>query len=287
MTAPMSLAALQRWFQEAITHPDGIAGVPSEDVARTVAPSAALDSGDRLAVYADAYWARLLNCLADAFPVLCRALGEDVFNGYAAEYLERHPSHSYTLDRLGDRFSAYFDSCRLDAGDGLAGLYGFLAELARLEWTIGCVFDGPGGERDDILGADEVARLALAGDAAAAGARLRTVPSLRLLELRYPANTFYTRVRALADGAPPPPIPGPAVERVALFRRDWVVRRQPLGRTQLALLQALQGEASLGEAVAAAAATWPDGTASLAAALGGWFRDWAAAGLFRAGEAPA
>ena len=96
------LDALLRWFHAVITTPDGV-GAGAESVAATAAlPGAALDelvtahgdrtASDRLSVYANAYFARLIECLGESFPVLQRALGDEAFAGLAADYLVAHPS---------------------------------------------------------------------------------------------------------------------------------------------------------------------------------------------------
>src|ERR1700693_5287793 len=103
------LAQIQRWLQAVITHPDGVeAGLASSEardqidvdpgrVEQVVDPSKRRTSIERLEVYANAYYARLLECLRDEFPALLHAVGEEVFDGLAFEYLPSYPSQSYTL----------------------------------------------------------------------------------------------------------------------------------------------------------------------------------------------
>jgi hypothetical protein len=55
---------------------------------------------DRLAIYGTAYYARLLECLLEEFPVLVHALGEELFDAFAVGYLQKYPSRSYTLNDL-------------------------------------------------------------------------------------------------------------------------------------------------------------------------------------------
>ena len=69
--------------------------------------SKSLTARERLSIYANAYYARLVECLGECFPIFKKALGEEVFSGFALEYLQRYPSQSYTLDRLGDHFSRF------------------------------------------------------------------------------------------------------------------------------------------------------------------------------------
>ncbi|MDX1565824.1 MAG: DNA-binding domain-containing protein, partial [Phycisphaeraceae bacterium] len=168
---PYALNTVQRWFQSVITHPEGVAGgvrdpeardaieAASEDLEQVITRSGKLDAAGRLAVYANAYYARLLECLAESFPVLSRALGEEAFEGFAFGYLQEHPSRSYTLDHLADRFADYLDRNRPgpDADPAMAEWAAFLVDLARLEWAIEKVFDGPGVESQRLLAPEDLA----------------------------------------------------------------------------------------------------------------------------------
>ncbi|HVT17147.1 MAG TPA: DNA-binding domain-containing protein [Thermoanaerobaculia bacterium] len=295
--AAPSLDVVQRWFQEVITHPGGASqGIASAEaqrfiplgrgeLERMVRRSRRLTATERLSIYAHAYYARLLECLGECFPVLARALGEEVFDSLAFEYLQRYPSRSYTLDRLGESFARFLEETRPDR-DGDADSAeepatpawpDFLIDLALLEWTIARVFDGPGVERQPLLGPDDVRTLGAQGFAAA---RLAPVVCLRLLAFRYPVNSYYTAARRAGPGDEPP-LPGPGAEYVALCRSDFVVRRYPLERAQYVLLKTIESGASVGDALAAAAQESELGDEELAAALGDWFRTWAAAGFFQ------
>src|ERR1700727_1403841 len=103
------LAQIQRWLQAVITHPGGVeegldseearanVDLPAERVEQIVDPSKRRTSVERLEVYANAYYARLVECLRDEYPALLHAAGEEVFDGLAFGYLQSYPSQSYTL----------------------------------------------------------------------------------------------------------------------------------------------------------------------------------------------
>ena len=61
-------------------------------------------SVERLEIYAGAYYARLLECLRAEYPIMAEAMGTELFDEFAVEYLQRYPSHSYTLNDLGGQF---------------------------------------------------------------------------------------------------------------------------------------------------------------------------------------
>jgi hypothetical protein len=293
-SGPRSLDVVQRWFQAVVTHPGGVeGGVRSAEAQRlirlgrgeleaVIGRSRNLTSAERLSIYANAYYARLLECLGACFPVLKRAVGDEVFDSFAFEYLQRYPSRSYTLDRLGEHFPRFLDETRPDRGKGgepeRVDWPDFLIDLATLEWTIAKVFDGPGVEGQSLLAPE-----ALQAFPAERFAEARLVPvvCLRLLAFRYPVNAYYTAARQAGDEEEIP-VPEPATERVAVLRRDFVVRRYPLSPSQYALLQEVQNGATVGEAIAAAAAASDLDDDALAGALRAWFRFWSAEGFFQA-----
>ena len=290
---PRSLDVVQRWFQAVVTHPEGVQGGAASPEAQAlirlnrgeleavVRRSRNLTAGERLSIYANAYYARLLECLGACFPVLKRALGDDVFDSFAFEYLQRYPSRSYTLDRLGESFARFLDETRPEREEGgePSGVDwpDFLIDLATLEWTIAKVFDGPGVEGQSLLSPEALQAFPAERFSEA---RLEPVVCLRLLSFRYPVNAYFTAARQAAEGEEVP-IPEPAAERVAILRRDFVVRRYPLTPPQHALLQAIQGGSTVREAIVAAAAASDLDDDALAAGLRSWFRFWSAEGFFQ------
>src|SRR5438105_4097936 len=92
---PPPLNTVQRWLQAVIMHPDGVdAGLASDaarghldiapaDVEQVISRSEAQTSVERLSIYANAYYARLLECLGEEFPVLKKTLEEETFEAFA------------------------------------------------------------------------------------------------------------------------------------------------------------------------------------------------------------
>jgi hypothetical protein len=287
------LGTVQRWFQSVISHPDGVAGgVEAEEAQRlmrlrrselekVIRRSKNLSAEERLGIYANAYYARLLECLRESFPVLCKALGRELFDEFAFDYLQRYPSQSYTLSRLGDRFADFLEETRPDrAAPGETPAVDwpdFLIDLARLEWTIEQVFDGPGVEGMALLSAADLRGI----EAARFGeARLRPVVCLKLLTFKYPVNEYYTAARRLGEATEAPDTPAPGTQYLALTRRDYVVRRIVLSAAQHALLTALEEGVKVNDAIALAAAKWNGDETMFARAIGEWFEQWSAAGIF-------
>ncbi len=284
---PFALQAVQKWFQAVITHPGGVAGGAASPEAQQVhgggleniiTRSSTLDAAGRLAVYANAYHARLLECLRESFPVLVSAMGEEAFDGFAFDYLQQHPSQSYTLEHLSDHFADFLKSRQPgpQADPDMAEWAAFLVDLARLEWTIEKVFDGPGIESSRVLGPEDLAGVQ---PAQWAGARLVPVVCLRLLRFDFPVNTYFTQAKKAADAASLG-YPDRAAEHVAITRRDYVVRRHALSAEQFCLLKALQSGATVSQAIAGSTSDSGLSDAQWAQNLQGWFADWAAEQFF-------
>src|ERR1700757_621162 len=96
---PSDLGQIQRWMQAVLMHPVGVAeGIASVEARRHidvgadeaetgVTRSRALTALERLGIYSYAYYARLLECLREEFPVLMHALTQEVFDTFAVGYL--------------------------------------------------------------------------------------------------------------------------------------------------------------------------------------------------------
>ena len=292
----LHLDVVQRWFQAVITHPGGVSeGIESQESQRlirlrrdqleqVIRRSKNLTAHERLSIYANAYYARLLECLAECFPVLRRTVGQEVFNDFAFGYLQRYPSRSYTLSRIGDDFARYLDETRPDRGEEgktpEVSWPDFLIDLADFEWAIGEVFDGFGPEGGHTL---DLAQWQAIPPARWPAARLVTVKWLRLLRFRYPVNDYYTAVRR-ANEDEKVPRPDPAEQFVALSRKQYVVRRYELTQAQYLLLEALEAGQSVGAALRRVADGSDVDDEQLAASLREWFRVWTAEGFFQAVE---
>ena len=291
-TPPRDLGHIQRWMQAAIMHPVGVAaGIASAEARRhidvgpgeaekVVTRSRALTALERLEIYAYAYYARLLECLREEFPVLVHALTQEVFDTFAVGYLQAYPSRSYTLLQLGANFPRYLAETRPEegGGEGLpADWPDFLIDLATLELTFNEVFDGPGVEGERLLDAEQLRAVPAER---LPEARLVGVSCLRLLSLHYPVHRYFTAVRRHQDPGPPEP----AETYLAVTRRHYVVRHYELSPPAYRLLQALLAGESVGQAIGRAAeAAGPD-LDRFANKLRVWFHDWAAEGFFRAVE---
>jgi hypothetical protein len=285
------LDAIQRWLQSVIMNPHGVtSGIESEDarlsidvraeqVEDVVTRSHNLTALERLDIYHRAYFARLIECLRDEFPVLVHALGEETFDAFALDYLQKYPSRSYTLNHLGTHFPEYLAATRpQEEGDG-PSWPDFLIDLATLELTFGEVFDGRGVEGQELLGVEQLLDL---DPQRWLESRLVPVHCLRLLMVRFPVNKYYRAVRKKKE----PTVPQPSPTYLAITRRQFVVRHYSFPRLQHVLLTALVSGQTVGEAIRTTADAAGPQQSRLAGLLHKWFRNWTAEGFFLSIDTP-
>lgn len=285
------LDQIQRWMQSVIMHPGGVTeGVASPEARKhlevspagldeVIAPSRALDSTQRLEIYVDAYFERLLECLREEFLATHQAMGDDLFHAVAFGHLQQYPSRSYTLSQLGARFPDYLAESRLHARGAPEGSppswSDFVIELASFERTQREVFDGPGIERQSPALMAELAKI----PADRWGAlRLKAAPCLRVRSYEHTVDTYWL---AVCDGRPLPSME-PCRRQIAIHRRGFALERHELTAAQCLLLQHLIEGQSLAAAIEATAATLSTDDGAWQSELGDWFRIWAALQFFTA-----
>jgi hypothetical protein len=268
------LDKVQRWMQQVVVHPGAVeeavasegavAEVPVARIGEVILPSPTLDPVERVGIYQRMYLLRMVEALQSDYPGLQHVLGDDAFFGLVRDYVQQHPSTSFTLNRLGDHLPAFVAQA--------AGVprRGFCHDLARLEHAVTLVFDA---EETPALAEAEIAAVPAE---AWAGARLQTLAAFRLLACRYPVNAYLTSVWEDRHDHPP-------MKRqdtwVAVYRRSYEVWRMDLTKPAHDLLGDLAGGASLGDAVAAALKRGRGRVKEVD--LFRWFRRWVAAGIFR------
>jgi len=132
------LAKLQHTFQDCIIHPDKPASTAWVSASGRAAPEV------QLSIYTHAYGARLNEVLANDYPAMLMAIGDDHFNQLADDYIQAHPSHYFSLRDFG-RHMPDFISDLIKQHKGNKDEYWqnmhWLYELAMFEWTLGQAFD--------------------------------------------------------------------------------------------------------------------------------------------------
>lgn len=112
--APPSLASLQHWFAQVITTPlEEGEHLPSLRLLETkanhyIVPTTTRTSYQRMEVYAQQYWRRLLHTLEEIFPFLFRLVGPDVFfEEIAVPYLTRFTPNHWSLHVVGSQLPQF------------------------------------------------------------------------------------------------------------------------------------------------------------------------------------
>lgn len=287
------LDRLQQWMQAVITHPRGVRSeLASEGALRSldaginlveeiVLPSAELSGAERLAIYCRSYHARLLQCFQSMFPTLRGALGEELFNRFALDYLQQHPPSGYTLNLLADAFPQYLVETRPDADrpqDERERWPDFIIELASLELAFFKVYDGLGVEGRALPRVRDVLSFAAEHILQACPS---PVPCLRLFAFSYPVHTYMLAARRDEK----PELPAPLKSFVAMTRLNYRVRLYELSAPQYVLLEALDGHHTIGQILKRDLSAGSPHQPS-ASTVREWLCDWADKEFFESIEIP-
>lgn len=243
MTTQLSI--LQRRLRELIVAPNGVGvaleelGPPAVQALETMIRSDdKLDAVGRLEVYANAYFYRIRDCLEDDFGALHATLGEPRFHNLATAYLvafpPRHPSLRFAGDRLPDFIRSHPTAASF-RNDRL-----WLADLARLEWSIVRAFDAADAA---VLSRDELAAI---DPSHWVDLRFSFQPALARLDLDFPVH----RVRRSWDDDHPIEAASselesivPAIHSLLVWRTDERVSYRSLEPIEAAGLDlAIAGE---------------------------------------------
>src|SRR4051794_2420708 len=139
----------------------------ADDVSRRILPSRTLAPNERLDIYRDMYAIRMEEALEVDYPAVAALLGHHDFHHLVNAYVQRHPSTSYTLNRLGDAFPQFV----AETMPRRRALY----DLARLELAMTQVFDE---EESPLIDANAIA---VVPAESVASMRLVSIRALRLL----------------------------------------------------------------------------------------------------------
>ena len=280
-----NLDQLQRWMQTVISWPGGVeAGIASEaaqsnisletsELETVVTASSRQTSLERMGIYANAYYARLLECLSEEYPALVCAMGKTAFGAFSMEYLQEYHPTSYTLCELGAHFPQFLREHKPPTEENEANWTDFLIEIATLERVYSEVFDGPGIEQETLLTAealnsiepDEWPEISL-----------KMAPCFRLMQFQFPVHEFITNVRK----GNTPQIPEQQITCLAITRRNYIVRREVITQAEFFLLSKLQQGLNVGDAITHFAESDLVEPEEFGAILHEWFKHWTTAAFF-------
>lgn len=106
-----------------------------EEIKGQIVSTSTLKSDLRLAIYANAYVARMLETLECDYPVISALLGDDKFYDLASSYTRKFPSSRPSLRWFGQHLVEYLRSLEQFADQA------YITELAELEWLLASAFN--------------------------------------------------------------------------------------------------------------------------------------------------
>lgn len=227
-------------------------------------------SGARgLAIYHNAYRARLLETLRGDYPAVHAWLGDDEFDALMHAYLRAHPPRHYSLRWLGEQLPGFLEQ-HLIAEQAAP-----LAELARLEWAFTLAFDAADAE------ALSLEQIAAVPPGEWPTLRFAAHPSLQYLPCRHNSLALWRAVKEQREFPGSQPL---ATEELCLvWRQGLVCRYRALNQAEGAALQYLLGGASFAD-LCESLASHGEQAPVLAA---GWLKQWLQDGLLVTSRVPA
>jgi hypothetical protein len=243
---------------------DHLLNLPSE-IAQEVVAGGRIGVDHRLHIYHNAYRARLLENMQDAFEKTWTYLGDDTFESSALAFIEENPPRHRNLRWHGAEFPQWLARQFPQDED--------IAELALIDWQLRRAFDGPNAKP---VQATEMAGLS---PEVWGSVGFQFAPTLFVAPLHTNSVSIWHALDQ--EQAPPVAEPLPAPSWLLIWRKAW----QPHFRTILAVehaaLTQLQGGASFAQVCAELGEQFSDQEAATVAAesLSTWLQDELIVGL--------
>jgi hypothetical protein len=283
--SPPKLAHIQRAIVGALFRPltgeEGMQPAGAEVAEQFIKPNDRLSAFERLQIYNQQYWWRLLGSFGEDFRGVRAVLGEAKFDKLATAYLETCGSQSWNLRDLGSRLPTF-----LAEHPELTRPHSALAlDVARVEWARITAFDDP---EKPLLTAAQIARTA------PEKLRLGLQPYIVLLELSHPVDELMRKVKHTAIAAVSNAVAATHTARrarltvrksrqpihLAVHRVGFSVYYKRLDPEAYRLLLALREGADLEDACTIAFAGSKDLPERNAARIQEWFARWMEFGWF-------
>ena len=279
------LAEIQRAIASALFRPltrDEEMRVESAAVAeKFIKPNDRLTAFERLQIYNQQYWWRLLGAFGEDFRGLRAVLGERQFDQLAVAYLEACGSTSWNLRDVGSHLVSFLEN-HLE----LTGPRSALAlDVARVEWARVTAFDNP---EKPVLTARQISRNA------PDQLHLGVQPYLVLLILSHPVDEIMRTLKRTEIAPVSNAVSATHTRRrsrlnvrkssapiyLAVHRVNFAVYYKRLEPEAYRLLVALRAGATLEEACATAFAESKQPPERSAARIQEWFARWMEFGWF-------
>ncbi|WP_108820691.1 HvfC/BufC N-terminal domain-containing protein [Pseudovibrio sp. Alg231-02] len=240
------LRQLQYWLQEVLINRGnlyqkllGAEHQANLTLEETIKETELFPAIERINIYASGYIARLVEALKAEYPLLCKFMGVEVFEGFAKAYIVTHPSRYSSLYKLGAKFPEFLEETQpkgANCPDQVA-LFQIPAELALYERTQAEVLLDHGLEEHPHY----TSETSIAFLTTIHSETLQTSPCLRVLKMEYPIRSLAISLR-LNDTVT---TPQRAKNWVALTRKDYKVVSLQICDWQAELLEALKSPTPL------------------------------------------
>jgi hypothetical protein len=239
----LNLRELQALLYRLITAPEGVAaGLKAEahpvDLNTIISGDERIGAANRLGIYADAYFYRVLDALREDFPAILAVVGEDEFHNLITGYLVAYPPTEPSLLDAGRHLGEYLESTvEFDR-------WPFLTDLARLERALIESFHAA-----NVIPLDGATMQSIP-PAEWPGVPMRLHPSVRLVRVGWRIDEV---VRAVVQHSIEVPRPSPEPITLIIWRqRNEALYRaaEPAEAIALHLLQPWADFASICEAIA-------------------------------------
>lgn len=231
-----SIEQMQRWLQDALVFPGKSAElvhgeIPTEEI---INASQKLTAQRHLNIYRQSYIARLRECMKNQFSGLAYALGEELFQAFADDYLLAHPSESYTLNDLGKKFPDFLEATRPDANEEEKESWpDFMIELARFEFDLSAIFDENAEELNKPVPPNVTDE------------ELKLIPVFHLFHHRFPVCKYYMDFAAKKE----PQLPFEEETYCVVLRKNYRLGLFVINPAQFIFLSSLKEGHTLQEAL--------------------------------------
>jgi hypothetical protein len=234
-----TLEDTQRLLWALISAPNGVSAalVADPEAARLrnaveaqIAGDERLSAVDRLEIYANMYFFRLRDCLAEDFRAVHAVVGPTHFHNLITDYVLAYPSTHPSLRFAGRHLPPML------ATHGLSDRWPFLADLARLEWAMLDAFDAADVR---VLQESDLERVPAEEWPAL---RLSLVSSAQLLSLDWPVHEAWRCV----DRDEPPITPARAPTTLLVWRRGFRVLHRTVSPIERVALDQVRAGAPFG-----------------------------------------
>lgn len=253
-------------MQGAILDPYGAAGGRPDLIEKFIKPSKRMPGRDHFGIYQMSYVARLREVMGNMFTALQYALGPELFQGFADQYLQANPSQSYTLADLGDRFGEFLEATRPDKEAPQRESWpDFMIELIHYEYVINRAFDEHADDNYNL------ATLETPED------QLMLIPVFYAFEYRFPIHWFYLSFK----NGKAPELSLEQQSWSAITRHNYQLGLHRLSRGQFLLLKALEETQSVEAALTKVVNAYDVDAQKAREMWEAWKPDWIKAKLLR------